>query len=242
MIRMYPEIDSPNLAVKEIQTIEVFLKPRTLESRLIYLPQVKVSVHLMPIWQQWIKRGMDILISFIAIIILSPVYLLTAIGIKLNSKGPVLYKQQRVGENGKLFQMIKFRTMYLNSELNGPQLSSKDDPRITGFGKFLRKIRLDEIPQLFTVFTGTMSLVGPRPEREFYINQIVEIAPHYLVLLNIKPGITSWGQIKYGYAENISEMVERLKYDMDYKEKMSVLTDLKVLIKTILVVLQASGR
>jgi len=196
----------------------------------------------MPLWQQKIKRVMDIVISLLAIIILSPVFLITAICVRLTSKGPVLFRQQRIGMNGKPFQMVKFRTMYLNAEKNGPQLSSKDDPRITGFGKLLRKVRLDEIPQLFTVFTGTMSLVGPRPERGYYIDQIVEKAPHYLVLLKVKPGLTSWGQIKYGYAENISQMVERLRYDMDYIEKMSIMTDLKVLIHTIFVILQASGR
>ena len=185
---------------------------------------------------------MDIVISFLAIVILIPVYLLVAIGVKLSSKGPILFKQQRIGMNGKPFQMIKFRTMHVNAEKNGPQLSSREDRRITFFGKFLRKVRLDETPQLFTVFTGTMSLVGPRPERQFYIDKIVEKAPHYLILLKVKPGITSWGQIKYGYAENIDQMVERLKFDIKYMENMSILADIKVLIHTIFTVLQASGR
>ena len=185
---------------------------------------------------------MDVVISFLAILILLPIYILTAIGVKLTSKGPVFFKQQRIGKNGKPFQMIKFRTMYVNAEWNGPQLSSKEDPRITSFGKFLRKIRLDETPQLFTVLAGTMSLVGPRPERQYYIDQIVEKAPHYLVLLKVKPGLTSWGQIKYGYAENINQMVERLKFDMIYMENMSILADIRVLIHTIFTVLEASGR
>jgi len=196
----------------------------------------------MPMWQQRIKRGMDIVISSLAIVILAPVYLLIAVCVKLTSSGPVLFRQQRIGMNGKSFQMVKFRTMYLNAEKDGPQLASKDDPRITNFGRLLRKVRLDEIPQLLTVFSGTMSLVGPRPERAYYIDQIVEKAPHYLVLLKVKPGLTSWGQIKYGYAENIGQMVERLRFDMDYIEKMSIQTDLKVLIHTIFVILQASGR
>jgi lipopolysaccharide/colanic/teichoic acid biosynthesis glycosyltransferase len=185
---------------------------------------------------------MDIVISSLAIVILAPVYLLIAVCVKLTSKGSILFRQQRIGMNGKSFQMVKFRTMYLNAEKDGPQLASKDDPRITRFGRLLRKVRLDEIPQLLTVFSGTMSLVGPRPERAYYIDQIVEIAPHYLVLLKVKPGLTSWGQIKYGYAENIGQMVERLTFDMDYIEKMSIQTDLKVLIHTIFVILQASGR
>ena len=242
MIKMFTEVDSHKMVVNEIPTIEDYLMPPAVTNRRFYFPLIKVSPQLMPLWQQKIKRVMDIVISLLAIIILSPVFLITAICVRLTSKGPVLFRQQRIGMNGKPFQMVKFRTMYLNAEKNGPQLSSKDDPRITGFGKLLRKVRLDEIPQLFTVFTGTMSLVGPRPERGYYIDQIVEKAPHYLVLLKVKPGLTSWGQIKYGYAENISQMVERLRYDMDYIEKMSIMTDLKVLIHTIFVILQASGR
>ena len=242
MIKMFTEVESPKMVVNEIPTIEDYLMPPAVTNRRFYFPLIKVSPQLMPLWQQKIKRVMDIVISLLAIIILSPVFLITAICVRLTSKGPVLFRQQRIGMNGKPFQMVKFRTMYLNAEKNGPQLSSKDDPRITGFGKLLRKVRLDEIPQLFTVFTGTMSLVGPRPERGYYIDQIVEKAPHYLVLLKVKPGLTSWGQIKYGYAENISQMVERLRYDMDYIEKMSIMTDLKVLIHTIFVILQASGR
>lgn len=242
MIKMFTDVDSPKMVTTEIPSIEDFLKPPVVASRHFYFPLVKVSSHLMPVWQQRIKRGMDIVISLLAIIILAPVYLLTAICVKLTSEGPVLFRQQRIGMNGKSFQMVKFRTMYLNAEMNGPQLATKDDPRITRFGKLLRKVRVDEIPQLLTVLSGTMSLVGPRPEREYYIDQIVENAPHYLVLLKVKPGLTSWGQIKYGYAENIGQMVERLSFDMDYIEKMSIQTDLKVLIHTIFVILQASGR
>lgn len=239
---MFTEVNPQKMVVKNISTIDDFLQPQIRTSRVLYFPLVKVSTHLMPVWQQKIKRVMDIVISFTAIIILIPVYVLTAICVKLTSRGPILFKQQRIGMHGKPFQMIKFRTMYVNAEKNGPQLSSKADPRITFFGKFLRKVRLDEIPQLFTVFSGTMTLVGPRPERQFYIDQIVEKAPHYLVLLKVKPGLTSWGQIKYGYAENINQMVERLKYDMIYMDNMSIVTDIKVLIHTIFTVLQASGR
>lgn len=242
MIKMFTEVNTPNMSVQNAPTIEDFLKPTVKTNRGFYFPLVKVSTHLMPVWQQEIKRGMDIFISLLAIIILIPVYVLTAIGVKLTSKGPILFRQQRIGMNGIPFEMIKFRTMFVNAEKNGPQLSSKADSRITWFGKFLRKVRLDETPQLFTVLTGTMSLVGPRPERQYYIDQIVEKAPHYLILLKVKPGITSWGQIKYGYAENINQMLERLKYDMNYMENMSILNDIKVLIHTIGVVLQASGR
>jgi exopolysaccharide biosynthesis polyprenyl glycosylphosphotransferase len=242
MIKMFTDLDPQKLEVENIPSPEKILKLPFLKGRGSFFPLVKVSHKIMPIWQQYIKRVMDIVISSLAILILSPIYLLTAIGVKLTSKGPILFIQERIGLNGKPFQMIKFRTMFTHAENQGPQLSSKDDPRITRFGKLLRKVRLDEIPQLFTVLSGTMSMVGPRPEREFYINQIVEKAPHYLVLLKVKPGLTSWGQIKYGYAENISQMVERLSFDIDYVENMSIMTDLKVLIHTIFVILQASGR
>ena len=239
---MFTEVNTPKMDVKNVPRIEDFLIPTLKTSRVFYFPLVKVSPTLMPVWQQKVKRGMDIVIAFLAIVILIPVYIITAIGVKISSKGPILFKQQRIGLHGKPFEMIKFRTMFVNAEKNGPQLSSKADPRITFFGKFLRKVRLDETPQLFTVLAGTMSLVGPRPERQFYIDQIVEKIPHYLVLLKVKPGLTSWGQIKYGYAENINQMVERFKFDMNYMENMSILTDIKVLVHTIFVVLQASGR
>jgi lipopolysaccharide/colanic/teichoic acid biosynthesis glycosyltransferase len=242
MIKMFTDLDPQKLEVEDIPSPEKILKLPFLKGCGSIFPLVKVSLHLMPVWQQRIKRMMDIIISSLAILILSPIYLLTAISVKLTSKGPILFIQERIGLNGKPFQMIKYRTMFINAEKQGPQLSSKDDPRITRFGKLLRKVRLDEIPQLFTVLTGTMSMVGPRPEREFYINQIVEKAPHYLVLLKVKPGLTSWGQIKYGYAENISQMVERLSFDIDYVENLSIMTDLKVLVHTIFVILQASGR
>lgn len=205
-------------------------------------PLIQIYPDIMPYWQIVLKRIIDVVFSLIAIILLSPLYIFTALGVYFTSKGPIFYSQDRIGLNGKAFKMLKFRTMTENAEENGPQLSSENDPRITPFGKFMRKVRLDEIPQFFTVIKGDMSIVGYRPERQYFIDQIVKVAPHYKLLLKIKPGITSWGQVKYGYAENVDEMVERLKYDILYLENMSISVDLKILFYTIIIVLTGRGK
>jgi exopolysaccharide biosynthesis polyprenyl glycosylphosphotransferase len=212
-------------------------------SAIFNAPLVIVTQGLMAPWQQILKRIFDIVISLIAIIILSPVYIITSIIVYTTSKGPIFYRQERIGYKGKPFYMHKFRSMYTNAESNGPMLSSGDkDPRITPFGRFMRKVRLDEIPQFYNVLKGTMSIVGPRPERQFFIDQIVQKAPEYRLLHRVKPGITSWGQVKYGYAESVDEMVERLKYDLIYLENLSLSTDIKILFYTAIIILQGRGK
>ena len=208
----------------------------------LYEPLISITPDYLPDWQKHLKRFFDIFCSLIAIILLTPVYLFLICGVKSSSKGPIFYLQERIGLHGKPFKIIKFRSMIQDAEQSRPQLSSKDDPRITRFGKFMRKTRLDETPQFFNVIIGDMSLVGPRPERQYYIDQIVERAPQYKLLLRIRPGITSWGEVKFGYAENVDEMVERLNWDILYIENMSLQLDLKILIYTVLIVLKRVGK
>ena len=205
-------------------------------------PFITISPKYLTVWQSVIKRGFDILMSLIAMIILSPLYLILAIAVKCSSPGPVFYKQERIGLHGKPFNIIKFRSMYVDAEKSGPMLSSKEDNRITKIGRFMRQYRLDETPQFFNVLRNDMSLVGPRPERQYYIDKITERAPYYTLLLDIKPGITSWGEVKYGYAENVDEMIERLRWDLLYIENMSLQMDVKILIYTVLIILKREGK
>lgn len=165
-----------------------------------------------------------------------------ALLVRLSSPGPIIFRQERIGKGGRPFTIYKFRTMYTDAERNGPALSREGDPRITPIGRWLRKTRLDELPQFWNVLKGDMSLVGPRPERQFFISQIVQKAPEYKQLLKVRPGITSLGMVKYGYASSVEEMIDRMHYDLIYLANRSFLLDLKILLYTVLRVLQARGK
>lgn len=188
------------------------------------------------------KRTIDVVASAIVLVLLSPLFLLVALWVRLDSPGPAFYTQQRIGLRQKPFNIIKFRTMRTDAEADGPQLSNDDDPRVTRSGRFLRKYRIDEIPQFFNVLKGDMSLVGPRPEREFFLRQIIRKAPYYTLLYQTQPGITSWGMVKYGYASHVDEMVERSKYDLLYISNMSILVDFKIMLYTVLTILEGKGK
>lgn len=203
---------------------------------------IDIKSEAMPVWQRVFKRIIDLVASMIALTLLIPLFIVLAILIKLTSPGPIFFLQERIGMNGKPFKIIKFRTMVPDAEKAGPQLSSSNDPRITKIGRFMRKYRIDEFPQFINVILGHMSLVGPRPERKFYIDQIALMEPQFHQLTNVRPGITSWGQVKYGYAENVDEMLSRMKFDLLYLKNRSLALDFKIMLYTVLIIFKGAGK
>jgi len=205
------------------------------------IPLIEVTTNNFSDAGKNIKKAMDKIISIAVLLLLSPLYIYVAIRVKNTSKGPVFFRQERIGYRGRPFTIYKFRTMIEGSELTGPLLTERDDPRVTPFGRFMRKYRIDELPQFWNVLIGDMSIVGPRPEQRFYIDQIVKKAPYYYLLHNVHPGITSWGMVKYGYAETVDKMIERLDYDIMYYKNMSLTLDITILLYTIQTVFTGKG-
>jgi exopolysaccharide biosynthesis polyprenyl glycosylphosphotransferase len=230
------------LIIKIIPDIYDILSGQVKMTSILGTPLIEIKDQIVPEWQVSVKRFIDVTVSLVVMVGFCWLYLLIGLLVRLGSRGPMIFKQERIGVHGRPFYIYKYRTMLQDAEKDGPALSSMNDTRVTPLGRFLRRVRLDEMPQFLNVLRGEMSLVGPRPERKYYIEQIVEKAPHYKHLQKIRPGITSWGQVKYGYAENVEEMIDRLKFDILYVENMSLLLDFKILVHTILIVLQGRGR
>jgi exopolysaccharide biosynthesis polyprenyl glycosylphosphotransferase len=205
------------------------------------IPLIEVTANNFSAAGKNIKNAMDKMISVLMLTLLCPLFAWIAIGVKRSSKGPVFFRQERIGYRGRPFTIYKFRTMYADRMPLEPLLTEKDDARVTPFGRFLRKYRLDEFPQFWNVLKGDMSIVGPRPEQRYYIDRIVRTAPYYYLLHNVRPGITSWGMVKYGYAETVDKMIERLDYDIMYYENMSLTLDITILIYTVKIVLTGKG-
>ena len=236
--RLYPR----NVEISVVPSLYDMLTGAAMIDEVSDQPLIHITEHKMSDTELCIKRAFDIIVSAATLVLLSPLYLILTLLVWYSSKGPVFYRQERIGLHGLPFEIIKFRTMCVHAETETPQLSADDDPRITKVGKWMRKYRLDELPQFWNILRGDMSIVGPRPERRYFINQIEEKAPYYCMIYKIRPGLTSWGPIKVGYTDTLDKMIRRLNYDIVYIENMSLTLDIKIMFHTIGVIFNGKGQ
>ena len=236
--RLYPR----NVEISVVPSLYDMLTGAAMIDEVSDQPLIHITGHKMSDTELCIKRAFDIIVSAAMLVLLSPLYLILTLLVWYSSKGPVFYRQERIGLHGLPFEIIKFRTMCVHAESEIPQLSADNDPRITKVGKWMRKYRLDELPQFWNILRGDMSIVGPRPERRYFINQIEEKAPYYCMIYKIRPGLTSWGPIKVGYTDTLDKMIRRLNYDIVYIENMSLTLDIKIMFHTIGVIFNGKGQ
>jgi len=205
-------------------------------------PLIEITPQLMPPWEEATKRAIDVAISAIVIVAGLPLWIIIALLIKLDSAGPILYRQERVGKDGLTFNIIKFRSMRQDAEEKGPQWANQRDPRITRSGKVLRQLHLDEIPQMLNILKGDMSLIGPRPERPMFVQKLSREIPLYQRRLKVRPGITGWAQVKHKYDETVDDVRKKVQYDLFYIENMSLRMDFKIILNTAYHMLMGRGR
>lgn len=242
LVDVISECEPKNVGLKIVPDLYEILSGQARTSQIYGVPLIDIMPQLMPEWEKRLKRIIDILVSLFILAITFPVSVITALAIKIDSPGSVFFRQERCGIDGIVFKMIKFRSMRHDAEKHsGPVWSSKNDPRITRVGKFIRKVRIDEIPQMINVLNGEMSLVGPRPERPYFVEMLSKEIPYYKRRLKVRPGITGWAQVKHKYDETIEDVKIKLRYDLFYIENMSLRMDFKILFRTIFVVLFAKG-
>jgi exopolysaccharide biosynthesis polyprenyl glycosylphosphotransferase len=242
LVDVISKTEGKNLSLKIVPDLYEILSGQARTSQIYGMPLIDIMPELMPEWEKKLKRLMDIIVSLLILLLSVPITILTSIAIKIDSKGPIFFKQERLGQNGKPFKVLKFRSMIVDAEKHtGPVWSQKNDPRVTRMGRFVRKARIDEIPQMYNVLKGEMSLVGPRPERAFFVEKLSQEIPYYKRRLKVRPGVTGWAQIKHKYDETIEDVKIKLRYDLFYIENMSIRMDFKILLRTVFVVLFGKG-